>query len=108
MKPAIDRFDGPQVRFTDGTSCAPDAIICATGYRPGLEQMVGHLVKLDEHGMPPFTGASSSPLHPGLWFFGLDRSIYGNMHVHRRQARHLAQAIARQSRAPEGSVPRRH
>ena len=31
--------------------------------------------------MPPFTGPSSSPLHPGMWFFGLDRSIYGNMHI---------------------------
>ena len=93
MKPAIDRFDGGQVCFTDGTSCAPDAIICATGYRPGLEQIAGHLVTLDAHGLPPFTGASSSPLHPGLWFFGLDRSIYGNMHVRRRQARQLARAI---------------
>ncbi len=34
--PAIDRFDGSRVRFTDGTNCAPDAVICATGYRPGL------------------------------------------------------------------------
>jgi len=25
MKPGIDRFDGPLVRFTDGTSCAPGA-----------------------------------------------------------------------------------
>ena len=100
MKPAIDRFDGPQVSFTDGTSCAPDAIICATGYRPGLEQMAGHLVTLDEHGMPPFTGVSSSPRHPGLWFFGLDRSIYGNMHVHRRQARRLARAITRPTAQP--------
>jgi hypothetical protein len=45
--------------------------------------------------MPPFTGAGSSPAHPGLWFFGLDRSIYGNMHVRRRQARQLARAIKR-------------
>jgi len=93
MKPAVDRFDGPEVRFTDGTGCAPDAVICATGYRPGLERLAGHLVTLDEHGMPPFTGAASSPWHPGLWFFGLDRSIYGNMHVHRSQARRLAGAI---------------
>ena len=95
MKPAIDRFDGPRVCFTDGTSCAPDAVICATGYRPGLEQIAGHLVTLDAQGMPPFTGAGSSPAHPGLWFFGLDRSIYGNMHVRRRQARQLARAIKR-------------
>ena len=57
MKPAVDRFDGPRVCFTDGTSCAPDAVICATGYRPGLEQIAGHLVTLDAQGMPPFTGA---------------------------------------------------
>jgi putative flavoprotein involved in K+ transport len=107
MKPAIDRFDGPHVRFTDGTSCAPDVVICATGYRPGLEQIVGHLVTLDARGMPPFTGARSSLLHPGLWFFGLDRSIYGNMHVRRRQARQLAQAITRQSTPGAGSAPHR-
>ena len=95
MKPGIDRFDGPQVRFTDGTSCAPDAVICATGYRPGLEQLAGHLVMLDKHGMPPFTGAAPSPRHPGLWFFGLDRSIYGDMHIRRRQARQLARAITK-------------
>jgi hypothetical protein len=48
----------------------------------------------DRRGMPAFMGAASSPEHPGLWFFGLDGSIYGNMHVHRRQARQLARAIA--------------
>jgi len=94
MKPAIDRLDGPRVCFSDGTSCAPDTVICATGYRPGLERMVGHLVELDRHGLPPYRGAMASPPHPGLWFFGLDRSIYGNMHVHRAQARHLARVIA--------------
>jgi len=107
MKPAIDRFDGLHVRFTDGTSCAPDAVICATGYRPGLEQLAGHLVTLDAHGVPPFVGACSSPLHPGLWFFGLDRSIYGNMHVRRRQARQLARAITSQSATGQGRVPHR-
>jgi len=97
MKPGIDRFDGPRVCFTDGTSCAPDIVICATGYRPGIEALAGHLVALDQRGMPPFVGAASSPDHPGLWFFGLDSSIYGNMHVHRGQARQLARAIARRS-----------
>ena len=47
----------------------------------------------DRRVMPAFMGAASSPEHPGLWFFGLDSSIYGNMHVHRRQARQLARAI---------------
>ena len=95
MKPGVDRVQGPQVRFADGSACAPDVIICATGYRPALQSLAGHLVALDESGMPPFTGPSSAPLHPCLWFFGLDSSIYGNMHVHRRQARQLAGMIAR-------------
>jgi putative flavoprotein involved in K+ transport len=95
MKPGIDRFDGSLVRFTDGTSCAPEAVICATGYRPGIEALAGHLVTLDRRGMPPFIGAASSPEYPGLWFFGLDSSIYGNMHVRRGQASQLARAITR-------------
>ena len=98
MKPAITRFDGPDVWFADGSTCAPDVVICATGYRPDLDQLVGHLVELDTSGMPPFTGAMSSPPHPGLWFFGLDRSIYGNMHIRRRQARQLGRQIAKQTR----------
>jgi cation diffusion facilitator CzcD-associated flavoprotein CzcO len=99
MKPAIVRLDGPRVIFADGTSCAPDVIICATGYRPGLEAIAGHLVTLDRLGMPPLPGASGpAPARPGLWFFGLDRSIYGNMYIRRRQARQLARLTVRPAR----------
>ena len=100
MKPGVDHFAGGSVCFADGSACLPDVVICATGYRPALEPLVGHLVALDDHGRPPFTGPSSSPLHPGLWFFGLDSSIYGNMHIHRPQARSLAQLIARDPGLP--------
>jgi putative flavoprotein involved in K+ transport len=95
LKPSVERFDGARVSFTDGTDCAPDVVICATGYRPGLEHMVGHLVSLDAQGMPPGGGQPPAPARPGLWFFGVDRSIYGNMNVHRRQARQLARLITR-------------
>jgi putative flavoprotein involved in K+ transport len=95
MKPGIDRFEGPQAVFTDGTACSPDVVICATGYRPGLAPLVGHLVQLDRRGMPPSTGTPSSPHLRGLWFFGMDRSIYGNMHIRRRQARQLARIVVR-------------
>ena len=107
MKPAIDRFDGPQVCFTrrhqlrSGCGHLCDRLPPRTGADRRAPGHAGH------PGMPPFTGACSSPRHPGLWFFGLDRSIYGNMHVRRRQARHLAQAIRRQSAAGEGNVPHR-
>ncbi len=95
MKPGIERFDGPQVIFADGSTCTPDVVICATGYRPGLERLAGHLVTLDRRGMPPGTGGPPAQVRPGLWFFGLDRSIYGNMHIRRRQARELVRLITR-------------
>ncbi len=98
MRPGVDHFDGPDVHFTDGTTCRPDIVICATGYRPGLEPLVSHLVELDHIGMPPFTGASTKSELPGLWFFGLNRSIYGNMHIRQRESRQLARAIARDAR----------
>jgi hypothetical protein len=93
MKPAIDHFAGSDVHFVDATVCQPDIVICATGYRPGLEPLVAHLVELDRLGMPPFRGVTPSPSHPGLWFFGLNRSPYGNMHIRRREARLLARRL---------------
>jgi cation diffusion facilitator CzcD-associated flavoprotein CzcO len=94
MRPGVERLDGERVVFVDGTSCRPDLVVCATGYRPGLESLVGALVELDALGRPPFTGATSSADHPGLWFFGLNRSPYGNMHIRRREARQLARRIS--------------
>jgi hypothetical protein len=41
VKPAVDRFEGRTVRFADGSACTPDIVICATGYRPALEPLVG-------------------------------------------------------------------
>jgi hypothetical protein len=64
-------------------------------------------VSLDQHGMAPYTGPVSSPQHPGPWFFGLDRSIYGNMHIHRRQARRLTPAITKQLRTQRNGAPHR-
>jgi hypothetical protein len=107
MKPGVDHFEGPSVHFADGSACLPGVVICATGYRPALGPLVGHLIALDEHGMPPFTGPSPAPLHPGLWFFGLDRSIYGNMHIHRPQARRLAELIAANPGLPRSARRRR-
>ena len=42
--------------LTDGTRVEADAIIAATGYRRGLEPLVGHLGVLDERGLPRVHG----------------------------------------------------
>jgi cation diffusion facilitator CzcD-associated flavoprotein CzcO len=48
----VESFDGSGVHLADGSRIEPDAVIAATGYRRGLEPMVGHLGVLDERGMP--------------------------------------------------------
>lgn len=57
-----------------------DAVICATGYRRGLEPLVGHLSILDEQGVPRFTdGALSDARTPGLHFAGFAVALSGSI-----------------------------
>jgi cation diffusion facilitator CzcD-associated flavoprotein CzcO len=64
----VDSFDDGAVRLVDGRRLDPDALVCATGYRQGLEQMVGHLGVLDDRGVP--RSSVETPAAPGLWFIG--------------------------------------
>ena len=52
----------------DGVRLEPDAVICATGYRCGLEPLVGHLGVLDKRGVPAAVGERAAA--PGLRFIG--------------------------------------
>jgi putative flavoprotein involved in K+ transport len=47
---AVTGFDGSDVLLASGGRIAPDTVIAATGYRRGLEPLVGHLGVLDDHG----------------------------------------------------------
>ena len=65
---AVAAFDGAAVSLVDGTQLEADVVICATGYRTGLENMAGHLGVLDERGRPKATG--EEPARDGLRFLG--------------------------------------
>jgi hypothetical protein len=54
--------------LADGTRVEPDVVVAATGYRRGLEAMVGHLGVLDERGTPRAVGGRAPA--PGLRFVG--------------------------------------
>jgi cation diffusion facilitator CzcD-associated flavoprotein CzcO len=64
---AVDSLDESGVTLADGTRIEPDALIAATGYRRGLEAMVGHLGVLGERGAPVTTVSEAAP---GLRFLG--------------------------------------
>ncbi|MEI9429115.1 flavin-containing monooxygenase [Mesorhizobium sp. Cs1299R1N3] len=88
--PAIREFTRDGVILADGSMVAPDIVIAATGYRTGLERMVGDLGVLDEKGVPLFNGGQADPKLPGLWFTGMRPSIRGCF----ANAAILARAIA--------------
>jgi putative flavoprotein involved in K+ transport len=72
-----------------------DSVICATGYRRGLEQLVGDLDVLDAKGVPRFRdGAPCDPAAPGLYFAGYRVALSGSIRVSAKQARRVAKAIA--------------
>jgi cation diffusion facilitator CzcD-associated flavoprotein CzcO len=65
---APESFAADTVSLHDGTRLRPDAVICATGYRCGLEALVGHLGVLDERGVP--RECRGEPAADGLRFLG--------------------------------------
>ena len=91
---AVEGFDGDDVLLADGSRVQPDAVIAATGYRRGLEPLVGHLGVLDEKGTPLVSGGRQHPSAPGLFFTGYRTELSGQMRLMRFDARSIARALA--------------
>jgi putative flavoprotein involved in K+ transport len=92
---AVDGFDRDDVLLADGSRVRPDVVIAATGYRRGLEPLVGHLGVLDdEKGTPLVTGGRQHPSAPGLFFTGYRTELSGQMRLMRFDARSIARALA--------------
>jgi cation diffusion facilitator CzcD-associated flavoprotein CzcO len=66
---AVSELEGAKVRLADGARIQPDVMICATGYRPALHPLVGHLEVLTPDGVP--LRQSPSAAADGLYFHGL-------------------------------------
>ena len=94
--PAVVGFDGPDVLLADDTRIQPDAVIAATGYRRGLEPLVGHLGVLDDDGKPLVSGGNDHPSAKGLFFNGYRSNLSGQMRLMRPDARAIARAVKSQ------------
>lgn len=83
--------------LVDGTALRVDAVLLATGFTTGLDQLVGHLGVLDERGMP--LDGEGGEVAPGLRFVGY---VYrpGLTGYVGRAARRAAKEIAARSREP--------
>jgi putative flavoprotein involved in K+ transport len=92
--PEIERLAGPDAVLCGGRRLSPDVVLAATGFRRGLEPLVGHLGVLDEAGLPRAGSAARTPAAPGLWFIGYQAAIEGNLRLHAIEARRIARAIS--------------
>jgi cation diffusion facilitator CzcD-associated flavoprotein CzcO len=92
----VEELDGEGALLDGGGRIQPDVVICATGYRRGLEPLVGHLGVLDERGLPREQAAK--PAAAGLRFVGY-RPRPGGLGYMGKEAKRAAKAIARELRS---------
>ncbi len=78
--------------LADGSRIEPDAVIAATGFRAGLDALVGHLDVLGPRGLP--TKTDGEPVLPGLWFVGFTPTLGGQLREGSIAARKVAAAVA--------------
>jgi cation diffusion facilitator CzcD-associated flavoprotein CzcO len=100
----VESLDAAGVRLADGARVEPEVVICATGYRRGLERLVGHLDVLGDRGVPRSVG--EVPAAPGLRFIGYVPRP-GALGYAAKQAKRAAKAISREQGGAGGAPPRR-
>ena len=89
---AVESIDGADVVLADGSRVTPDVVIAATGFRAGLDALVGHLGVLGARGLPVKT--DGEPVLPGLWFVGFVPTLGGQLREGSIAARKVAQSVA--------------
>ena len=99
--PAVAGFEGSDVVLVGGRRLRPSSVVAATGFRPALEPLVGHLGVLDEEGRPLVHVADEHPAAPSLHFVGFTPSLGGALRRISWEAQVLARAVA----AAEAAAP---
>jgi putative flavoprotein involved in K+ transport len=95
---AVESFDGEKVLLADGSAISPEVVVAATGYRRGLQPLVGHLGVLDHRGRPVVHGRRTPAGAPGLYFTGFTNPISGMFRELAIDARRIANAVSRRTR----------
>ena len=85
--------------LADGSAIEPEAVVVATGFRRGLESLVGHLGVLGPRGRPVVDGARQAPAAPRLWFIGYTNPVSGMFRQVNMDSRRIARAVSRRRRA---------
>jgi putative flavoprotein involved in K+ transport len=91
---ALERFEDGAAVLSSGERVETDAVIAATGFRTGLEPLVGHLGVLDERGQPLVRDLEEPTAAPGLHFVGYEITLGGTFRLVGIEAKQLARTVA--------------
>lgn len=91
-KPSIERFDGPDVWFSDGTRVAADTVVYCTGYRIAFPFLPDDWYR-DDTGQISLYHRVVPPNQPGLYFAGLVRPVGSITRLLEGQAEWIADLI---------------
>jgi putative flavoprotein involved in K+ transport len=92
--PALARVEERVAELEGGRRLQPDVVIAATGFRRGLEPLVGHLGVLRDDGVPQVHGERTHRNAPGLYFVGFDALCSGQLRLMSRDAQAIARRVA--------------
>lgn len=90
VRPDVRELRPSGAVFADGSEQDFDAVVAATGFRTGLEELLEVPDVLDDHGLPLEDPAASSP---GLFFAGFTETVRGQLYEANRAAGSLAGAV---------------
>jgi putative flavoprotein involved in K+ transport len=89
---AVEGFDGADVLLADGSRVRAEVVIAATGFRAGLDGLVGALGVLGPRGLPVATDGEAAL--PGLWFVGFVPTLGGQLREGSIAAAKVAAGVA--------------
>lgn len=97
VRPGIERFDGEEVVFSDGSCRSFDDVVLATGYRPEPDIFLDDALSVtDGSGYPLQSGRECTIA--GLYFCGFHISPIGMLREISIEAKRIARGIARKDR----------
>jgi putative flavoprotein involved in K+ transport len=92
--PAVRGLDAGGALLADGSRLDVDTVLLATGYRPSLEPLVGHLGVLGPDGKPLARGGCPDANLAGLSFVGYANAISGNFREIGIECRRLVTTVS--------------
>lgn len=90
VRPVLTRLAPGRVHFADETDEPFDAVVAATGFTTGLEQLLADPRVLDERGLPRDMNPRNDP---GLYFMGYVETVRGQLFEANREAKRLAELV---------------